>query len=58
MNIEKLRKKAGMSIEDVASKMKVSSTTIRNWERGLTSPSYGEKKLLEVVLEKRGGNYE
>lgn len=52
MNIGKLRKQAGMSMEDLASKMKVSVSTIRNWEFGKTEPEYGNKILLKMIFSK------
>lgn len=49
-NILKLRKKQGLSQEELGSKIKVTRQTISNWELGETSPNPEQLKLLSKTL--------
>lgn len=50
-NIYKLRKKKGLSQEDLAFEINVTRQTISNWELGSTSPNPEQLKLLSRVLD-------
>ena len=39
MDMKELRKKAGLKAEEVAVKINVSISTLRNWEQGRTKPN-------------------
>lgn len=49
-NILKLRKKQGLSQEQLGEKIDVTRQTISNWELGETSPNPEQLKLLSKVL--------
>ena len=51
--LKKMREEKGYSIEDIASKMRRTSATIRNWEKGKFRPGHGDEVLLETILRKR-----
>ncbi|MER3493834.1 MAG: XRE family transcriptional regulator [Mastigocladus sp. ERB_26_2] len=38
MNIRTLRKRVGLKIDDVAIELKCAESSIRNWEKGKTTP--------------------
>lgn len=55
-NLEKLqislaaaRVNAGMTQDDVAKKMKISKTTIVNWEKGKVVPSFANLQMLCTI---------
>lgn len=50
-NILKLRKKQGLSQEQLSEKVMVTRQTISNWELGETSPNPEQLKLLSKALE-------
>ncbi|MCR5787609.1 MAG: helix-turn-helix domain-containing protein [Bacilli bacterium] len=50
-NILKLRKKKGLSQEELGEKIDVTRQTISNWELEETSPNPDQLKLLSNVLE-------
>ncbi len=53
MNIKKLRKQNGWTVEDVASKVGVSAITVYRWESGKAKPHRTfQKKLEEIFGEK------
>ncbi len=43
------RVNAGMTQEDVARKMKISKTTILNWEKGKVVPSFANLQMLSTL---------
>lgn len=43
------RVNAGMTQEDVARKMKISKTTILNWEKGKVVPSFANLQMLSLL---------
>ena len=49
-NILKLRKKSGLSQEQLGEKINVSRQTISNWELGETSPNIEQLKLISKEL--------
>jgi len=51
MEIKELRKEKGFSQMELAAKVGVSLTTIRNWEYGASSPNEQNMKKLKKVLE-------
>jgi transcriptional regulator with XRE-family HTH domain len=51
MNIKKLRKEKNMTQIELAAKVGVSLTTIRNWEYGASTPNEENMKKLEEILE-------
>ena len=50
MNIRKLRKKKGLTIEDIASKIGVSAMSLYRWETGKAKPHRTFLKKLEKIL--------
>lgn len=50
MNIRKLRKKKGWTVEDVASKIGVSAITVYRWESGKSKPHRIFQKELERIF--------
>lgn len=49
MDMRELRKKAQLSAEEAAFKLKVAHSTIRNWESGRTEPSLGVTKISQLL---------
>ncbi|WNH45555.1 MULTISPECIES: ImmA/IrrE family metallo-endopeptidase [Xanthomonas] len=47
------RESIGMSVADVASRLKRQTTEIESWERGDTSPTYAQLEMLAYDLYKR-----
>lgn len=43
------RVNAGLTQEDVATRMKIGKRTIINWEKGVTAPSFADAKLLSEI---------
>lgn len=50
-NILKLRKKSGLSQEELAEKLNVTRQTISNWELGETSPNPEQLKVLSKIFK-------
>lgn len=50
-----LRERAGLSIEDLSTKLGFSARTIYRWEKGETSPRQAAVTLLESIIEKKSG---
>ena len=48
MNMEELRDRQGLSLEDVASRMSKSYSTVRNWEAGRTEPTLSVTEMLNL----------
>lgn len=51
MDIKQLRKEKGFSQMELAARVGVSLTTIRNWEYGASTPNDHNMKKLKEVLE-------
>ena len=49
MDIQFLRERAGLSRAEVAFKLAISETSVRNWETGRTEPTMTPKKYLVVL---------
>jgi transcriptional regulator with XRE-family HTH domain len=49
MDMQVLRERAGLSRAEVAFRLAVSETSVRNWEAGRTEPTMTPKKYLEVL---------
>jgi transcriptional regulator with XRE-family HTH domain len=47
------RDRAGLSVEDVAGRMKKDAATIASWEKGESAPTYSQLERLAYVLYKR-----
>ena len=43
------RVNAGLTQENVAKRMRVSKTTILNWEKGKSSPSFSDMEMLSKI---------
>jgi transcriptional regulator with XRE-family HTH domain len=54
MNLRALRKRAGLIIRNVARELKCSESSIRNWEKGRTTPMMEVWQLRLPVFLKRG----
>lgn len=50
-NIRELRKKHGMSVDELADKMGVHTNTVYNWERGDTEPKSSQICVLSEIFE-------
>jgi len=50
--IKKLRKRLGLSQEELARKIGVSFTSVNRWENGQSKPSKLAKKQIEILFEK------
>ena len=50
MNMLQLREKIGLRREDVASRLGIAESTVRNWESGRTMPRLRVDDLLELCL--------
>lgn len=48
MNLRQLRERLDLSVEDVASRLGKSHSTIRNWESGKTEPTLGVTEMAEL----------
>ena len=53
MDVEKIRKRLGMTRTEFAHELGVSRMTIHNWESGKTQPSRMAQKLLEEIQKER-----
>jgi len=49
MDMEALRQRAGLTRAEVALRLGLSETSIRNWETGRTEPTMTPKKFLEIL---------
>ncbi len=52
MDMEALRERAGLTRSEVADKLEISETSVRNWETGRTEPTMTPQKyrdLLEIL---------
>ena len=49
MNSYNLRRKLGLSQEQMAARLGVSTTTVRNWEHGRRAPTGLYRKALEAL---------
>jgi len=49
MDMQELRERADLSRTEVAYKLGVSETSVRNWERGRTEPTMTPQKYLEAL---------
>lgn len=48
MNLRQLRERLNLSVEDVASRLGKSHSTIRNWESGKTEPTLGVSEMASL----------
>lgn len=48
MNLRQLRERLNLSVEDVASGLSKSHSTIRNWESGKTEPTLGVSEMASL----------
>ena len=46
MDMKELRKQSGLKAEEVAVKINVSVSTVRNWEQGRTSPTLSVEQFV------------
>lgn len=51
--LREVREQEGLSREFLADKLGRTSQTIYNWEKGVGSPSKGDKFLLASILKKK-----
>ena len=51
MDIKKLRKKLGITIEELAVKVGVTATTVYRWENSNVAPHRTFLKTMELLLE-------
>ncbi len=51
MNVKKLRKKLGLTIEELAVKVGVTATTVYRWENGKITPHRTFQKSMELLVE-------
>ena len=49
MDMEALRERAGLSRAEVAEKLEISETSVRNWETGRTEPTMTPQKYVEIL---------
>lgn len=49
MDMQALRERAGLSREEVAFRLVISETSVRNWEAGRTEPTMTPQKFLELL---------
>jgi DNA-binding XRE family transcriptional regulator len=49
MDIETLRQRAGLTRSEVAGKLEISETSVRNWETGRTEPTMTPQKYHELL---------
>ena len=52
IKVKELRAKVGLTQEDFAHLLGVTTVTIHNWESGKTKPSRMARKLLEEIEKK------
>lgn len=48
MNLRQLREQQNLSVEDVASRLSKSHSTIRNWESGKTEPTLTVSETVQL----------
>lgn len=48
MNLRQIREQNDLSVEDVASRLGKSHSTIRNWESGKTEPTLGVTEMAQL----------
>ncbi|MEY3867689.1 MAG: helix-turn-helix domain-containing protein [Microcoleaceae cyanobacterium] len=49
MDMEAIRERANLSRAEVAEKLSISETSVRNWETGRTEPTMTPQKFLEAL---------
>jgi len=49
VDIQALRERAGLTRADIAVKLDISETSVRNWEAGRTEPTMTPQKFLELL---------
>lgn len=49
MDIEDLRERAGLTRAEVADRLEISETSVRNWETGRTEPTMTPQKYQELL---------
>ncbi|MGK7920962.1 MAG: helix-turn-helix domain-containing protein [Trichodesmium sp.] len=49
MDMEALRERAGLTRAEVAERLGISETSVRNWETGRTEPTMTPQKYLEIL---------
>lgn len=49
MDMEALRERAGLTRAEVANRLKISETSVRNWETGRTEPTMTPQKYQELL---------
>jgi len=49
MDLEALRERAGLTRAEVAIRLAISETSVRNWETGRTEPTMTPNKYLEAL---------
>jgi putative transcriptional regulator len=49
MDMQVLRERAGLSRAEVAFRLAISETSVRNWEAGRTEPTMTPKKYVEAL---------
>ncbi|WP_017319286.1 helix-turn-helix domain-containing protein [Mastigocladopsis repens] len=49
MDMQVLRERAGLSRAEVAFRLAISETSVRNWEAGRTEPTMTPKKFLDAL---------
>jgi len=49
MDLEALRERAGLTRAEVAVRLTISETSVRNWETGRTEPTMTPNKYLEAL---------
>ncbi len=49
MDMEALRERAGLTRAEVADRLGISETSVRNWETGRTEPTMTPQKYLEIL---------
>ena len=55
MNVKRLRKKLGLTIEELAVKVGVTSATIYRWENNNIKPHRTFLKTMEALLKESNG---
>ena len=56
-NLCSLREAAGLTVKDVATRLKVWKNTVYRWERGVWSPSEETKEQLAALYECRVADF-
>ncbi|NEP40441.1 MAG: helix-turn-helix transcriptional regulator, partial [Okeania sp. SIO2H7] len=49
MDMETLRERVGLTRAEVADKLEISETSVRNWETGRTEPTMTPQKYQELL---------